>query len=389
MPSIHIDAANAALEKRARLFEQHQAVSADNTRSEADRRTVCEAISREMASLEAEARAHVEREEIRALTERAVSLSTAGQKRDGKPEMEWRALLPTPQEWRAVISEGTPSAGGFLAPQGVAAEYVDKLRSRSVFLKAPGLQVINFETSTFVLPELATSTTPGVVAEATAITPASMTLSGLTFSAVAYKGLYQASAEVIDDSNVEVAQLVSNTLIRDIAVQVDKDAFQGAGGATALAGLNVAGNSTTTTLANGNTQLTWDHFLDSVVDVIATGATPTVAWVSPDQYRGLLKQRSNIAGAGTGTYLSGDIGSDPLSVAKGLPLLPSANVPARTLIVADATRVFLGVRRDVRLSLSTDFAFNQDVTSFRATYRVAGIRTAEPTSVQIKVASLT
>jgi HK97 family phage major capsid protein len=389
MPSIHIDAANAALEKRAALYDKRAEVLADATRSEADQRTVVKAIDTEMASLEAEARAHVEREEIRTLTERAVSLSTAGQKRDGKPEMEWRAMLPTPQEWRAVIAEGTPSAGGYLAPQGVASMYVDKLRARSVFLKAPQLNVIPFETSTFVLPELTSSSTPGVVAEATAITPGTMGFAGLTFSAIAYKGLYQASAEVIDDSNVEVATLVANTLIRDIAASVDRDSFVGAGGSTALAGLNAAANSTTTNFSTGHTAILWDDYLDAIVDVIATGAMPTVAWVSPDQYRALIKQRTNVGGAGTGEYLSGSVSDDPLDIAKGLPLLPSANIPARTLIVADASRIYLGVRKDVRLALSTDLAFDKDVVSYRATYRIAGIRVAEATSVQIKVASAT
>ncbi|MGK5682505.1 hypothetical protein [Actinoplanes sp. URMC 104] len=73
----------------------------------------------------------------------------------------------------------------------------------------------------------------------------------------------------------------------------------------------------------------------------------------------------------------------------GLPILPSANVPVRTVFVADATRLYVGVRRDLTLNVSQDYQFGNDVTSWRLTYRLAGVRAAEATSAVKIVASAT
>lgn len=382
-----VAAANAAIERRSALFEQRAAVAADTTLSATERRSRLEALDAEMAALAKDATGHIEaaeREaELRSLNERAVKL--ASRKGDAG---EWRNMVPTLHEWRTLISEATPAAGGYAVPENVAKVWVDKLRAKSTFLRAPGLNVIPFaEGSKFTVPQLTASTDPAVVGAGNAIPEGTLTFGGIALDPVKYAALYNATSEIVEDSSVSMEELVGQTLVRDIANVVDRDAFQGAGGTTALAGLNLAANSTITNLPAGTTVVAWDNVIDGVADIMGYGGMPTVIWASVDSWKALMKERTNVGGAGTGEYMAGDVTTDPARAALGLPLYPTANLPARTVIVCDASRVFVGVRRDIRLARSEEYKFDSDVVSWRATYRVAGISVAEATSTQVIVAA--
>ncbi|MEU5788782.1 phage major capsid protein [Micromonospora purpureochromogenes] len=371
--------ATAALEKRAAVYEQRSAVMADESLTDTDKRSRVEAFDADMRALEVEARGHLE---VQELNERAALLAAGGGRgRNG----EWRSLVPTDREYRALIAEGTPAAGGYAVPTKVSEQWIDKLRAQSTFMRAPGLNIIRFQYGNkLVIPQLTASTDPTVVGEGNAIPEGSLTFAGPALDPVKYAALYRASNEMVDDASIDVEDLVGQTLVRDIANVVDKDAFQGAGGVNALAGLTAAGNSTAVNLSAGVTAVRWDDIIDAYGSIAAIGGTPSVVWASVDMWKALVKARENGTNGG---YLAGSVTNDPARAAMGLPLLPTANLPVRTVIVADASRVFFGIRKDIRLAQSESWKFDSDSIGYRATIRVAGIRVAEPTSVQRIVAA--
>ncbi|MFG1997118.1 phage major capsid protein [Actinoplanes sp. NPDC048988] len=379
--------ADTALNQRAALFEQRKNVANDGSLSNADKRSRIESIDRQMDDLEAEARGHVKAAEselrIKELNAEAARM-VAGTNRNSRNSMEWRSIVPTENEWRALVAEGSPAAGGYAVPTKVASEWIDKLRNQSVFMQAPGLRVIPFDGAKFVIPQLTASTDPAVVGEGNAIPEGSLTFAGPSLTPVKYAALYRASSEVIEDASVDVEALVGDTLVRDIGQVVDKDAFSGAGSATALLGLTAAGNSAVTTLSTGKTTVTWADVIAAYGRIAATGSTPTVIWASVDMWTALVSERENGA---TGAFLAQSVTADPARAAMGLPLLVSNNVPARTVIVADASRIFCGIRRDIRLAKSDQWKFDSDTIGYRATYRIAGSFAAEATSVQRIVAA--
>ncbi|MFB9514857.1 phage major capsid protein [Streptomyces purpureus] len=112
----------------------------------------------------------------------------------------------------------------------------------------------------------------------------------------------------------------------------------------------------------------------------AAGAAPAVIWASPDQAKSLRKARENGTNGG---YLAGQVTDPVASRGLGLPIHVSANLPARTVIVADPTRIHIGLRSDVRVAVSEDYAFDKDVTAFRATYRVAGLAVDAPSALYV------
>lgn len=143
---------------------------------------------------------------------------------------------------------------------------------------------------------------------------------------------------------------------------------------------------TAVNLSAGNTQIIWDSIIDAYSDIEAAGAAPAVIWASPDQAKGLRKARVNGTNGG---YLAGQVTDPVASRGLGLPIYASANLPAKTVIVADPTRIHIGVRSDVRVAVSEDFGFDKDLTAFRATYRVAGLAVDAPAAVQVIRASAT
>lgn len=342
----------------------------------------------EMRAVDArEERAKLEREaEVRAIAEKAGALvmPLSGSALPGESD-GWRSLLPSGNEFRALVAEGSPAAGGYAIPAKTADKYVEHLRAASVFLRVPGINMHRFDGGSFTLPNLTSSTTPGVVAEGAAIPEGTANFAGLTFAPIKYADLYRASNEVLADAAFEMRNLISGVMVRNIATQVDKDAFQGTGTAS-LSGLTKAGMGTAVNLTTGNTVVKWDHIIDAFSDIEAAGAIPAVIWASPDMGKALRKERENST---TGGYLAGQV-TDPVTKAGlGLPILVSANLPVRTVIVADPSRIHIGVRSDVRVAVSEDFGFDKDLTAFRATYRVAGLAVDAPAAVQVIKASAT
>jgi HK97 family phage major capsid protein len=382
----YLELAKAALEKRARAFEQRNAVIADTALTAADKRSRITAIDAEMVAYATEAEGHIRTAEseveVRKLNEKAANLSNTRGNRG-----EWRAMVPDVQEWRALIGEATPTSGGYAVPSNVAKLWVDKLRAQSTFLRAPGLNVVPFEGKQFTIPQLSASTDPAVVGEGAAIPEGSLTFAGVVLNPGKYAALYRASHEILDDSSVNMDDLIGGTLIRDIANIVDKDSFQGSG-TNALTGLTAAANSTATNLVTGKTVVSWDDVIAAYGRIAATGGTPTVVWASVDMWTALVSAREG-TGATAGGYLAGSVTNDPSKAAFGLPLYPTMNLPVRTVIVADASRAFVGIRKDIRLARSEDWKFDSDSVGYRATYRIAGVAVAEATSVQRIVASAT
>ncbi|MEU2981028.1 phage major capsid protein [Streptomyces hirsutus] len=365
-----------------------EVLAAVNGEGGADSPEVRESIAATLKAMEGRAadaredRAALDREaEVRALAAKAGGLVVPGAPKGapGGDAGAWRSVLPSASEYRALVASGSPGAGGWAVPTNVADRAVEFLRAQSVFMKVPGLNIHRFDGGSFVLPSLTGTTTPGVVAEGETIAEATPDFSGMTFAPVKYADLYRASNEILDDAAVSMRDLVASVMLRNIASQVDKDAFQGTGTAS-LTGLTKAGMGTAVNLASGATQVSWDHVIDAYSDIEAAGAAPAVIWSSPDQAKGLRKAREN----GTdGGYLAGQVTDPVASRGLGLPILVSANLPARTVIVADPTRIHVGLRSDVRLAVSEDYGFAQDVTAFRATYRIAGLAVDAPAAVQV------
>ncbi|MFJ8346044.1 phage major capsid protein [Streptomyces sp. NPDC094153] len=323
-----------------------------------------------------EDRAIREREnEVRSLAQQAGGLVLPGNpERDSD---EWRALMPSLSEYRALIAEGTPAAGGYTVPKKTAAQYVDVLKAQSTFLRAlPAGNVLTFDTDTFQVPQLIESDGEDYAAEGEKLPEGTMTWGSLSFPAKKIGRVQWASSEILEDSALDLRNIIAQNLLRDASLRFDEDSFTGSG-ANPIKGILSQG--TPTTLAAGKVTVTYDDLADAVARIEATNGSPSVVWASVDMAAALRKEKA----AGSGQYQGGSPTDSPASTAWGLPILPSAFIPAKTAIVADASRLFVGVRRNAYVKVSEDAGFESDRVGFRLTMRVAGVSLAEATSCQV------
>ncbi|MEU2611812.1 phage major capsid protein [Micromonospora sp. NPDC007271] len=325
---------------------------------------------------EAENRAGAEAAEVRALNEQGARLSSM--RGEAKPDAaEWRNLFPTRDELRT-LQEGVNADGGYTVPKKVSAQYLDLLRAKSVFLGAPGLNVLPMDSKELQLPQLTGTTgVEGPTDEGQVIADNDITFSGPILTAYGYKALTKATAEIMDDSALPLRQVIIDTLTRDIAQRIDLDYF---GSATTgrLAGLTATGNNTKTALAAGKKVVTWADVITAVSNIEGAGGRATVIFASPDMAAALRSEREN---GTTGAFLAGNVTDAPTTQAQGLPLLVSANIPVRSVLVCDMSRVFVGAR-SVKLNVSEQAYFAQDMIGVRLVHRIGGAVVAEPVSVQ-------
>jgi HK97 family phage major capsid protein len=324
-----------------------------------------------------EERARLDREaEVRSLVGANSSILTPS---SGGPVAsdEWRSLMPSLTEYRALISEGVPQDGGYTVPQEISGKYIDALKAKSTFLRGlPAGSIIPFTSATFSVPQLVSSTGADYVAEGQTIPQGQMVWGEVKFTAKKIGEVQWASTEVLEDSALDQRRVIAENLLRDASLKFDADAFTGSG-ANPIKG--IVSQGTSTTLGTGKVTVTYDDLADAVARIEATNGTPSVVWASVDMAAALRKEKA----AGSGIYQGGSPTDTPASTAWGLPILPSAFLPAKTVVVADASRIVVGIRRNATVRVSEDARFDSDQVGFKLTMRVAGVSLAEATSAQI------
>jgi len=327
-----------------------------------------------------EDRARRDREdEVRALAARAPMGLFTQSSHHGQAEDEdaWRSLMPSLTEYRTLAAEGVPSSGGYTVPSGAASKYVDALKAKSTFLRGiPAENIVPFDSATFSVPQLVSSTGTDYVEEGQPIPEGDMVWGEVKFEAKKIGRIQWASVEILEDSAVDQRNAIANNLLRDASLKFDADAFTGSG-TNPIKGILSQGVSTT--LGSGKTSITYDDLADAVARIEAMNGTPSVVWASVDMAAALRKEKA----AGSGTYQGGSPVDAPASTAWGLPILPSAFLPIKTVVVADGSRVMVGIRRNASVKVSEDARFDSDQVGFKLTMRVAGISLAEAASAQI------
>ncbi|WP_158943484.1 phage major capsid protein [Streptomyces sp. NRRL S-378] len=321
--------------------------------------------------------------EVRSLTNRSgIAAMPTGGKGFREDADEWRGLLPSLNEYRALISEGVPGDGGYTVPDQISTKYIDALKANSTFLRGlPAESIIPFTSDTLSVPQLVSSTGADYAAEGQPIPAGQMVWGEVKFTAKKIGEIQWCSTEVLEDSALDLRRIIADNLLRDASLKFDADAFTGSG-ANPIKG--VVSQGITTTLGAGKVTVTYDDLADAVARIEATNGRPSVVWASTDMAAALRKEKAS----GSGIYQGGQPTDSPASTAWGLPILVSSFLAPKTVVVADASRIVVGVRRTAQVKVSEDARFDVDQVGFKLTMRMAGVSLAEPASVQIVKAAV-
>ncbi|MDI3408420.1 phage major capsid protein [Streptomyces cavernicola] len=256
----------------------------------------------------------------------------------------------------------SPGAGGF-APDDYASLIVQPVQDEAVAFQV-ATQITTDATRTH-LPIVKEDAGAGWVHEGDEIPVEDATLGEEIVTPAKVAGLTVVSSELAEDSNPQAQQIVGQGLARSIARQVDA-AFFGTLPHPAPPGLeSVPG---VTTVAAGKKWTNLDPFLDAIAKAETVGATLTSFTAHPADALALAQLKEQ---TGSSKPL---LGSDPTAptrrVIAGVPLYVSPAVTPGTVWGLPKDRVFIVLRRDAKVDLSSDAYFNSDQIAVRGTMRI-------------------
>lgn len=243
---------------------------------------------------------------------------------------------------RRAMSEGTPSAGGYLVPTPLAAGVLDLARNASRVMQA-GATTIPMDSSTLKVPRQVGD--PAMVwhTEGAAIDPTGLTFDAVTLTARTLPVLVTMSLELLEDVDT-IDNVISSAVAKALALELDRVALRGTGVAPQPLGvLSQSGVSLHSMGANG-APADWDELLDSYAAVQANNFTANAAIYAP-RFAASLAKIKNVT---TGEYLAPPAALDKVQrlVTNQVPinLTQGTATNATELYMAQWDQMLIGIR---------------------------------------------
>lgn len=175
---------------------------------------------------------------------------------------------------KRALGESVDAAGGFAVPAPIAGTILDLVRRRARVIEA-GAEVVPMNSETLTTAKLVTDPAPSWTAENVQIPESDPAFGALTFTARGLKVVTRMSRELLEDApNVEAA--LTNALVQAYALELDRAALYGAGGANVPLGLrNVAGLEVVSLGANGAAPTNYGFLSRAIQRVKGRNYSPT------------------------------------------------------------------------------------------------------------------
>jgi HK97 family phage major capsid protein len=350
---------NAAAEKRDLTAEENEKYA--RISSELDERArVIETIQKD----EQRAKAAVE---AMANVELAVAPAQAKSDADVIRSMARGEIRSFSFEKRDVTksSTGAPVPTSFYDRIITLARYVGGPLETSTILNTAGGENLQ-------IPSQATYSTAAVTAEGSAISESDPTFNNfVTLGAYKYSFLTQISREMVEDAGVDILGFLADQTGNELGYRVNSALTIGTGTVQPTGIVTASGSAVTgTSLAP-----TADNLIDLVYSIDTAGRRLPGA--------GFMMNSSSIAGVrklkdGAGQYLfSPSLGADQRDLLLGYPIfenpaMASAASAAKPVIFGHLPSYIVRQVGGIKLDRSDDFAFSNDLITFRATFRVDG-----------------
>lgn len=305
-----------------------------------------------------------------------------------------RTWLPGLAEYRELQYEqrAVGTTGAFI-PVQYSGTYFDLLRRRTAVLAAGPLQIPIDHAGSLVVPRVTSSVTIGGLAENTAITPADPGIGSITLDPKKFGAMTLVAREAIEDSNPQLRQVVANSLIRDTAVELDRQLVTGDGTGQNLKGLrNLTGATAGPSVTNGQSLSAAGAGFGLLADTLAAYDAANCdpdrgAWIMHSRTWSSVRkmvdsQQRPIVSVDPTEYVQPTLWGKPVFISNSLSITETSgtSTDCSTLILADMSQIVVGVARAVELMISEHYAFNADQVAVRATCRY-DIGVPQPTAV--------
>ena len=273
----------------------------------------------------------------------------------------------------ALYRTATPGKGGGILPDQFAELVVRPVQTGSVaYLVSTLLTTPNARVH---LPIVATDTTAAWTAEGAEITPSDPGLGEIIVEPSKVAGLTIVSREMALDSNPAAAELVGQSLARDIARKIDSAFF----GSTTVNGPSGLASVTGVGEVDGGTPTSADPFAQAVSQAEQAGAA-IGAWTANPADALALAQIKEATGSARG-LLQPDPTQPGRRLIEGVPLLVSPAVPEGTVWGVPREFTFVVEREGTTVDVDGSAYFSSDRIGVRAVHRV-GFGFPHPAALQ-------
>ena len=225
------------------------------------------------------------------------------------------------------------------------------------------------------IPSLATRSVGTVTGEGNAIGESDMTFNSfITLNAYKYSFLTQISREMVSDSGVDILGFLAGQVGNSLGFAVNTALTTGTGTVQPTGIVTAAGSGITggTGVAGA---FTADNLIDLVYSVDVAGRTmPGTGWQMNGQTIGRVRKLKD----SVGNYLfSPSLTAEARDLLLGYPIyenpaMANAATSAKSVIFGHLPSYYVRSVGGIRLDRSDDYAFQNDLITFRATFRVDG-----------------
>lgn len=270
------------------------------------------------------------------------------------------------------LSKLSAGAGGNTVPQGFYATLMEHIIDNSGVLAA-GATVLNTASGeTIPVPKTTSHSTGALTAEAAAISESDPVFGVVNLGAYKYGVIVQVSTELLADTGVDLEGYLGRECGQAIGNAFGVHAITGTGvsqpsGVVTGATLGVTGG----TGVGG--AFTADNLIDLQYSVLA-GYRKNGSWLLRDASVGTARKLKDT----TNQYIwaPGLVAGTPDTLL-GSPVYTDPNVAAiatsaKSVVFGDISRYFVRIAGGVAFTRSDDFAFNQDLVTFKCTFRADG-----------------
>lgn len=220
------------------------------------------------------------------------------------------------------------------------------------------------------VPKTAGYSTASLIAEAGSITESDPSFGQVTLGAFKYAILVQVSSELLTDEGVDVAEFLARQGGRALGNGSGAHFVAGDGSSKPL---GVVPASTLGKTAAGAAAITTDELIDLFYSVIH-GYRQNGTWMMADATVALVRKLKD----STNQYLwSPGLISGEVDTLLGRPVVVDVNMPAATtglksVVFGDFSAYYIRDVNGVRVERSDDFAFQNDLATFRFILRTDG-----------------
>ena len=269
-------------------------------------------------------------------------------------------------EFRAAL---TPTSGSGVVPYSFYDQVFTFLQNSNPLFTTS--TIINTAGgNTLQIPKVTAAGTYAQFAAGSAISEQNPTLSQLNLGAYKFGALVSLSNEIIADSGVDLLGLVARIGSREIAFDAGAKLTTGTGTVEPTGIVTAAGSGVTGTATSGAP--TYENLVDLAYSVAGSNRSDYGFMVSTSALAAIRKIKD-----GAGQYIfTPSISVDGRDFLLGNVIHENASMPAVAATAASKS-VLYGKLDDfiirqaggIQVATSTDYAFNQDVTTFRITWR--------------------